>query len=326
MHAWGLSFYPDSLIIKAMNKKPIFWIALSALMLSGCAEEAPASSIDSSTPPAGGNTLSSVLGSFGKNIRANVIFNFLTTGGKIPGITMDYVEDGVQFDYRNFPDGYVKGGFLNDSDGKAYAWVNTQVDHQNSAGRVSKVDLAEKVGDPIKNSSNVEVSDFRDAFYSPAYIGEHLADFTKDNVFIPRIKGTTYGTFDLFGKVYESEVGGHTSEELAEDSEEGEEEPSGKLVQDNTEILVTLAKCLGVYDTAVSAGGDVELTSADFYFAQAGTSFSFNFNFTYAGGYDKLNVKVAVSQIGSVSVAALTNYFDPNFEIYVPAPETSDSE
>lgn len=301
-----------------MNKKPIFWIALSALMLGGCGEEAPVSSIDSSAPPVTGNTLSSVLGSFGKNLRAKAIFNFMTAG-KVPSITMDYMENGVQFDYENFPDGFVKGGFL-DEGGKSYAWVNTVVEHLNSSGRVTKVDLAEKTGDPIKNSSAAEVASFRDAFYDPSYISAHLDDFLKENVFIPRIKGTTYGTFDLFGTVYESEVGGHTSEELAEDSD-GEEEPTGRIVQDNTEILATLAKCLGVYDTASTAGEDVTLNSADFYFAQNGTSFTFNFYFTYAGGYDKLNARVVVSQIGSASAAALTNYFDPDFEVYVP--ETS---
>ena len=308
-------------------------------MLTGCAGDVTPSQSGSGDPgasssaPKTGNTLASVLGSFGKNMRSNVIFNFLGSS-KIPSIVMDYVENGVQFDYKNFPESYVKGGYLNEG-GKAYSWTNSSVDHWNEKkSKAETVDLAVKDPTPIQNNAGEEVASFRDAFYDPSYIGEHLQDFLAPNVFIPKIKGTTFGTFNLFGKVYESELGGEEApvdsadpegqpaEEQSSDEEEipEEEQPSGALVQDNTAILTTLCKCLGVYDTAAAFDSTLQLNSADFYFSEKGTSFSFNFYFTYQGGYDKLYAKVAISKIDSNEVPALDNYFDPNFEIYTPAP------
>ncbi len=429
-----------------MNKKPIFWIALSALMLTGCGGEAVASSLDSvadsSTSSTKKNTLSSVLESFDKNLHAKVSFNLLTTDNKVPTIDMDYVEKGVFMDYNNFPESYVDGGFLNDDDGKVRAWdlieterfiapneaheapastestieenlalaaelendtvsegyylsvgyiteivtkydsstglisfvfadtkggkqgivvadievdaaeqkniktgakvivvgklSNRLVENEKAkddedkyknvfemvdctyVGRVTSDDYASVHGDPVKNLNGDEVADFRDAYYDPSYISAHLADFTRENVFIPRIKGSTYGTFELFGTVYESEVGGHTSEELASDAEI-EEEHSGRVVQDNTEILATLAKCLGAYDTPFSSGGDLVLNSADFYFAESGSIFTFNFYFTYANGFEKMIARVNISQIGQVGVKAIDNYLDPDFVVYDPA-------
>ena len=339
IRVWGFLFYLTAIIIKAMKRKSILWISLAGLMLTGCAGDVPpdqSGSVDpsaSSSVPKTGNTLASVLGSFGTNMRSNVIFNFLGSS-KIPSIVMDYVDNGVQFEYKNFPDTYVKGGYLNEN-GKAYAWTNSEVDHWNEKkSKAEKVDLAVKDPTAIKDKNGNEVASFRDAFYDPSYIGEHLQDFLAPNVFIPKIKGTTFGTFNLFGKVYESELDGEEEpvepgeeeevEEAEQQSEEEEipteEEPSGALVQDNTEILMTLCRCLGVYDTAASFDATLQLNSADFYFSEKGSSFSFNFYFTYQGGYDRLYAKVAISKIGDNSVPALTNYFDPDFEIYTPEP------
>ena len=310
-----------------MKKKPLFFLAFAALALGACAAEpssdaSSATSGSSSTSEKTVNTLSSVLQKMGVNLRENVVFNFLGAQS-VPGVYMDYVEKGVSFQYRKFPDAFVDGGFLDDADGHAYKWTKTQVDHWNeSKGKVEKKDLAVKEGPALTNSASEEVSTFRDAFYTPSYIQDHVDDFLAENVFIPRIAGTTYGTFDLFGKVYESELGGKTSveegEETGESSEEEitSEEASGALIQDNTAILETLAKCMGVYDTAQSFVGTLELDRADLYFAEKGTSFTFTFYFVYDGGYKGLQARAVVSKIGENSVEALDNYFDPDFEPY----------
>ncbi len=304
------------------------------MMLMGCAGDpvsGDSSAAASSTPSATGNTLSSVLGSFKTNLRVNAIFNFLGSSAT-PSIIMDYVEKGVQFTYKNFDDSFVDGGFLNDSDGKAYAWNLSEVEHWNeSTSKAETVDLAVKTGSAIKNKAGDEVSSFRDAYYDPSYIGEHLDEFTAENVFVPQIAGTTFGWFDLLPYVYESDLenrstlseeesteGEALEEEESSEAVESEPEHSGKLLKDNTEILATLSKCLGVYDTTACFGSGLELNSAEFYFAEKGSAFSFNLYYTYNAGYDKLKVTVSVSKIGSASVEALDNYFDPNFEVYVP--------
>ena len=286
-----------------MKKKFLVLLTiLPALILGGCAIEDGSSSdaTDSSSIEPTGNTLSSVLSSFGKNLRNTVTFNFLSESST-PRIEMNFIESGVEYRYTNFSDSFKTSGFV-DKDNKSYKW-EAGLDTDNKEVLV--------LGDVLKDSSNNEVETFRDLYYDPSYICSHVEGFLAENFFIPKIKGTTYGTFNLFGIVYESEVGGDdiTSESIDENSGTDEsEEPSGKVVQDNTEILNILSKSLGVYDTVAALGPDIELNSADFYFSQKGTTFTFHFYYTYKGGYDRLTVTSVITRVGSSSSKLIEDY------------------
>ena len=289
-----------------------FLMALPTLVLASCGEGGPteiSSSMDpvgaSSSAAATGNTLSSVLGSFGKNVTVKSIYQFIDTGDDktLASITAKYVEEGCLFDYANFPNQTVSTGFVSKDD-KTHSFTIPD-------GQEELV-----LGSEVLNASGASVSSFRDIYYDPSYVGEHVEDYCAENVFIPKIAGKTNGYFYLYDKVYESDLPSVSEETSTEEGEEGEgtsedviesSEDSGKLLQDNTARLVNLAKAIGVYEAATSFG-TMDIHSAELYFSAKGTTFNITFYFSYRDGYDRFAVKTTINNIGKTKVAPLDAY------------------
>lgn len=290
-----------------------FLMALPALALASCAEGGPSGVSSSTDAPEGststeatGNTLSSVLGSFGKNMRVNSVYQFIDTGDdkKMASIVADYIEEGCLFEYKNFPNQTAKNGFVSKS-GKTNAFTIPE-------GQKELV-----LGSELLNNAGESIASFRDVYYDPSYIGEHTEEYCAENVFIPKIAGKTNGTFYLHDKVYESDLPSASEESSKEEGAEGEEtsfeevvessEESGKLLQDNTALLVNFAKAMGVYDTA-SSFGTMSVHSAELYFSAKGTTFTVTFYFSYKDGYDRFAVKSSISNIGKTKIDPIAAY------------------
>ena len=202
-----------------------FLMALPTLVLASCGEGGPteiSSSMDpvgeSSSAAATGNTLSSVLGSFGKNVTVKSIYQFIDTGDDktLASITAKYVEEGCLFDYANFPNQTVSTGFVSKDD-KTHSF--TILDWQEEL----------VLGSEVLNASGASASSFRDVYYDPSYVGEHVEDYCAENVFIPKIAGKTNGYFYLYDKVYESDLPSVSEETSTEEGEEGEGTSEGVI-------------------------------------------------------------------------------------------------
>ncbi len=221
------------------------------------------------------NTLTSVLSSIQKNCTVTNVFQFINVSSGTANVVTNYVEEGYYSTFNKEAFGTESNtGFISD-EGKTYACTI-------ASDEVS-------LGDELLDSEGNSVSSFRELYYDPSFIGDNVPSFTAENVFSPRIAGTTYGTFDLPAKVY------------------GDDKTT--IVKDNTDVLIVLAKCLGVYQIA-SSYADVSINAAELYFSANGKStYNFKFYFTYKGGYDRLTVVSNVTKIGSTSIKGFTNYF-----------------
>lgn len=261
-----------------MKARSIFLTLIAGMSLVSCASQGETTTSDSSAGTSEvnpSNTLISVLSSIQDNCTVTNVFQFINVSSGTANVVTNYVKEGYYSTFNKDAFGTESNtGFISD-DSKTYACTITK----------DEVTLGEELLDSSGNS----VSSFRDLYYDPSYIGDNASSFAAENVFSPRIKGTTYGTFDLPLKVY------------------GEDKTT--VVKDNTEILITLAKCLGVYEIA-SSYADVVINAAELYFSANGKStYNFKFYFTYKDGYDRLTALSNVTKIGSTSIKGFTNYF-----------------
>lgn len=281
-----------------MKKRNLFVLGLAGLLLVSCGEGGTGNdgSSSSNPPVAGGNTLSSVLSSFGKNCRVNNIYQYLSSGS-VPSIMTDYVEDGFYSTYKNFGD-RKNGGVIDVKGDKSYRYI-VEKDAETKKDKLV-------LGDALVDGNGNNVSSFRDLYFDPSYIGDHVAMFTAENVFVPKIQGTTFGTFNLFGKYYSDDA------PVEESSSEGVApaalDATPTLIKDNTAELTALSKALGVYEVAANHSDKLELQAADLYFSEKGTQFTFNFYYSYEGGFDRLVARSVISKIGSTSVDLIKNY------------------
>lgn len=280
-----------------MKKRNLFVLGLAGLLLVSCGEGGTGSdgSSSSNPPVTGGNTLSSVLSSFGKNCRVNNIYQYLSSGS-VPSIMTDYVEDGFYSTYKNFGD-RKNGGVIDAKDGKSY-FFTVEKDTETKKDKLV-------LGDALLDGGN-NVSSFRDVYFDPSYVGDNVAMFTAENVFVPKIKGTTFGTFNLFGKYYSDDV--PVEESSSEDVAPAAVDATKTLIKDNTAELTALSKALGVYEVAANHSDKLELQAADLYFSEKGSQFTFNFYYSYEGGFDRLVARSVISKIGSTSVDLIKNY------------------
>ncbi len=260
-----------------MKARSIFLTLIAGMSLISCASQ---SGGDTSTDSSDGseanptNTLSSVLSSFQNNCTVTNVFQFISVSSGTANVVTNYVDEGYYSTFNKDAFGSDKDTGFFSKDSKTYACT------------ISKDVLT--LGDELKDADGDSVSSFRDLYYDPSYIGGHVSLFTAENVFLPSIAGMTYGTFDLPSKVY------------AEDKK--------TVIKDNTDTLVLLAKCLGVYQVA-SSFEDISINAAELYFSANGKStYNFKFYFTYKGGYDRLTVVSNVTKVGSTSIKAFTNY------------------
>lgn len=280
-----------------MKKRNLFVLGLVGLLLVSCGEGGTGNdgSSSSNPPVAGGNTLSSVLSSFGKNCRVNNIYQYLSSNST-PSIMTDYVEDGFYSTYKNFGD-RKNGGVIDAKDGKSY-FFTVEKDTETKKDKLV-------LGDALLDGGN-NVSSFRDVFFDPSYVGDNVAMFTAENVFVPKIKGTTFGTFNLFGKYYSDDA--PVEESSSEDVAPAALDATPTLIKDNTAELTALSKALGVYEVAANHSDKLELQAADLYFSEKGTQFTFNFYYSYEGGFDRLVARSVISKIGSTSIDLIKNY------------------
>lgn len=280
-----------------MKKRNLFVLGLAGLLLVSCGEGGTGSdgSSSSNPPVTGGNTLSSVLSSFGKNCRVNNIYQYLSSGS-VPSIMTDYVEDGFYSTYKNFGD-RKNGGVIDAKDGKSY-FFTVEKDTETKKDKLV-------LGDALLDGGN-NVSSFRDVYFDPSYVGDNVAMFIAENVFVPKIKGTTFGTFNLFGKYYSDDV--PVEESSSEDVAPAAVDATKTLIKDNTVELTALSKALGVYEVAANHSDKLELQAADLYFSEKGNQFTFNFYYSYEGGFDRLVARSVISKIGSTSVDLIKNY------------------
>lgn len=261
-----------------MKARSLFLTLIAMMGLASCSGQGEAATSEGSLESSEvnpSNTLSSVLASLQDNCTVTNVFQFINVSSGTANVVTNYVKEGYYSTFNKAAFGNESdAGFLSD-DSRTYSCT------------IVKDEVS--LGEELLDGEGKSVSSFRELYYDPSYIGDHVSSFTAPDVFSPRIKGTTYGTFDLPLKVYE--------------------EDKATVKQDNTEILVTLAKCLGVYAIA-SAYEDVAINAAELYFSANGKStYNFKFYFTYKGGYDRLTVLSNVTKIGTTSIKGFTNYF-----------------
>lgn len=261
-----------------MKAPSIFLILIAGISLVSCADQTATDTSETSSDTSEvnpSNNLTSVLSSIQDNCTVTNVFQFISVSSGTANVVTNYVNEGYYSTFNKEAFGTENDtGFISD-DSKTYACTITK----------DEVTL----GNELLDSEGNSVSSFRDLYYDPSYIGDNVSSFTAENVFSPRIKGTTYGTFDLPLKVY------------------GEDKTT--VVKDNTDILIALAKCLGVYEIT-SSYADVSINAAELYFSANGKStYNFKFYFTYKGGYDRLTVLSNITKIGTTSIKGFTNYF-----------------
>ncbi len=249
-----------------MKKHAFLLLGLASLFsLVSCADNAGGdqnSSESASSAVSGGNTLSSVLGSLGKNLRTNTIFQYVNSTSAI-SIMTDYVEEGCFYTFRNIEGSPENFGFVS-KDNKTY--------------RYTEDNGALVLGDELLKSG-ASVSSFRDVYYDPSYVGEHVSDYTAANVFVPAIANQTFGTYSM---------------------------KKNKDGQDNGVLLTNFAKALGVYETGAAL--DLDLEGVDLYFSEKGTSYTATFTYSKDGGYDGLKAVTTISNIGKTNIKAIADY------------------
>lgn len=244
--------------------------------MSSCSgfQKADSSSTSSSSATTGGNTLTSVLSSFGTNLTVAASFPFLSKSGTNPTMLLSFIDQGSRVSSTGFNSTAKTGGFVVVKDGAkagvaagTYAWT-------------------EDTADTLTLGSAITGS-FRDAYYTPDQIAKESANYV--SAFVPEIAGTTNGYFYLNKEV----------------------DNAGKRTYANQTLLENLAKYLGVYDTITSVG-EATLDWASLYFSATGTQFTFTFYSRYKNGYTDLKTNAVVGSLGTTEIKAINNYFAPS--------------
>jgi hypothetical protein len=258
-------------------KKSIFLFSLlAATLMSSCSgfQKADSSSTSSSSATTGGNTLTSVLSSFGTNLTVAASFPFLSKSGSTPTMLMSFIDQGSRVSSTGFSSTAKTGGFVVVKDGAkagvaagTYAWT-------------------EDTADTLTLGSAITGS-FRDVYYTPDQITKESASYV--SAFVPEIAGTTNGYFYLNKEV----------------------DSTGKRTYANQTLLNNLAKYLGVYDTITSVG-EATIDWASLYFSATGTQFTFSFYSRFNNGYTDLKTNAVVGSIGTTEIKAINSYFAPS--------------
>jgi hypothetical protein len=262
-----------------MKKSYLPFVFAGVLILSSCnlgATSSDSGSASSTSATTGGNTVSSVLSSFGHNLTVNASFDFLANGGSAPAFNATYIELGCRFGYTNFGTDKKNGGFVYVKEGKKEGVAAGTYTFTEETPNV--LTLGEAVS-----------SDYRSLYDTPSEIGADPSAYVA--AFIPQIKGTTNGFFNLN---YELDDNGNRINLHAHDA-----------------LVASLAKSLGVYDTITSVSG-VSLDYATLYFSDKGTNFTFVFYAQYGTGFNGLKTTVAVNSVGATEIQSINDYFAPS--------------
>lgn len=261
-------------------KKSFLVVGLGLTVLLGsCGASTTAASTTSSGDVTGGNTITSVLSSFGQNLTANASFDFLSNGGSAPSFVSTYIKQGCHFQYNNFGTEKTNGGFVYVKDGKKEGVA---------AGYYKYVDAATSItlGEALS-------ADWRTLYHDPSEIGAAASTYAA--AFKAQIANATSGFFDL----------------------NNDKDESGNRTYPHADLLNALAKSLGVYDTITSvtteSGEKVSLDYATLYFSDKGTNFTFTFYAKDgANGYAGLKTIVAVNTVGATEISTINEYFAPS--------------